>query len=145
MAILLGGAAFSGSMLAWSKLSGILKMGPGPGIGYRSGGLFLLVAGLALCGVLVPYPEYYSAALALAAVALALGVAAVAPIHKPEMQAVVLLMGAFSGFAAAGVGFAMASEVVVVGGGLVGAATLGQCLALCREKKRSLWRVLRGR
>ncbi len=142
LAILVGGIAFSGSMIAWAKVSGRMN-GNRPGLPVLN--FILLLISLALCGLLVPYPEYYSAALTLVVLSLVLGVSTVLPIGQNGMPVMISLLNSYSGIAACCVGFVVQSEVLIIAGALVGASGVQRTMVLCRETGPGLFCVIVGR
>ncbi|GIJ48088.1 NAD(P) transhydrogenase subunit beta [Virgisporangium aliadipatigenens] len=120
--VLIGGVTFSGSLIAAGKLHGVV---PGRPIRLPGGSVpvFLLAAaGLGVGGAVAA--DRYTAwvLLALAGLALAIGVLGVLPIGGADMPVVVSLLNACTGTAVALVGFVLDNTVLVVAGALVGAS-----------------------
>ena len=143
LSVLIGGVTFSGSIVAWGKLAGVLPSGALVFAGQRlvNGGIF---AALLVCGVffaLAPAPDspYFIAVLVLA---LALGVMAAVPIGGADMPVVISLLNSYSGLAACAAGFAINNNILIVSGSLVGAAGIILTNIMCKAMNRSLVNVL---
>ncbi len=142
VSILIGLVTFSGSFVAFGKLSGVLSGNPlaiprAVGPAWMAGAL-----GVAVWMVLVPNP--LQPALVLAAVALLLGVLLVLPIGGADMPVVVALLNSLSGLAAAATGFVLNNVALIVSGALVGASGLILTGIMCAAMNRTLLSVLLG-
>ncbi|WP_022835383.1 NAD(P)(+) transhydrogenase (Re/Si-specific) subunit beta [Salisaeta longa] len=152
LSILIGTVTFSGSFVAYGKLSGRLSGQPltFPGMrGFTIG--MLLVAGAALVqmtrgagGLLVEGTGLAYPALALCLAALALGVLLVVPIGGADMPVVVSLLNSYSGLAATATGFVLNNTALIVSGTLVGAAGMILTVIMCDAMNRSLANVMLG-
>jgi NAD(P) transhydrogenase subunit beta len=142
-AVVIGGLAFTGSVVAFGKLAERI---PGRPIQFASqqwvnGGIVAGVLVLAVLFVLFPaatYPLFLVMILA----ALALGVLAVIPIGGADMPIVVSLLNSYSGLAASAAGFVIGNNVLIVAGSLVGASGLILTQIMCKSMNRSLANVL---
>ncbi len=142
-AILVGGITFTGSMIAYLKLSG--KMGGSATVfpGQKVLNALVFVAILALGGVFV----FTHAAWALYAViglSLLLGVLGVIPIGGGDMPVVISFLNSFSGIAASAAGFVIMNNVLIVAGCLVGASGIILTVIMCKAMNRTLGNVLFG-
>ena len=154
--IIIGSLTFTGSMIAFGKLQGIVATQPVliPGRHVVNGAL--LVAALAIAVVLVINPQIELMLLALAAVALIGGVLVVIPIGGADMPVVIALLNSYSGIAAAATGFALVSAapegapfdfdstLLIIAGSLVGASGLILTRIMTRAMNRSLANVMFG-
>lgn len=145
LAILVGGITFTGSVVAFGKLSGRL---PGKPILLPSRQIInigILVLTL-LAGVfIVAMPLSIAAKIFLAVAiiaALILGVMVVIPIGGADMPIVVSLLNSYSGIAASMAGFIIANNVLIVAGALVGASGIILTNIMCKAMNRSLANVL---
>ena len=147
LAVLIGGVAFSGSLVAFGKLSERIPGKPilfdnqqliNAGIATALGliGLILVISGGSTN--VVVYFLFLGAVLA----SLALGVLAVIPIGGADMPIVVSLLNAYSGLAASAAGFIIGNNVLIVAGSLVGASGLILTQIMCKSMNRSLANVL---
>lgn len=143
LAVLIGGITFTGSLIAYLKLSG--KMG-GKAITFGGQKLLniLLFVILIIAGIITSMNGNYGAFIAVLAVALLLGVLGVIPIGGGDMPVVIALLNSLSGLAASAAGFAINNNVLVVAGCLVGASGLILSLIMCKAMNRTLGNVLFG-
>ncbi len=145
LSVLIGGITFSGSLIAWAKLSEKLSGKPlrFQGQGLINLLLFCLSLGLGLLYLALPSPPL-SILLIAGGLALLLGVLAVLPIGGGDMPVVISLLNALSGLAACAVGFVLLNKVLIVTGCLVGASGLILTQIMCKSMNRSLAQVLFG-
>jgi NAD(P) transhydrogenase subunit beta len=145
LAVLIGGVTFTGSVVAWGKLSGAMPSRPVLFGGQQviNGGLLLvtLAVGVLFCGGFAPGGAtiYVPAAVLLS---LVIGVTTVIPIGGADMPVVISLLNSYSGLAACAAGFAIGNNILIVAGGLVGASGLILTNIMCKAMNRSLANVL---
>jgi len=145
LAVLIGGVAFSGSLIAYGKLAGRI---PGRPIVFKKQlVLNAAILGLILlCGALFVYNPTaiyaYPAFILIVLSALALGVLGVNPIGGADMPVVIALLNSYSGLAACAAGFIILNNVLIVAGSLVGASGLILTGIMCKAMNRSLGNVL---
>ena len=149
LTILIGGVTFSGSLLAFGKLSEILDGKPFLFFGQRIVLVTFLLLGLALgaeiiidTGILGISKLAILASLIL--VALILGILLTAPIGGADMPVIIALLNSYSGLAAASAGFVINNNVLIVAGSLVGASGVILTQIMCKAMNRSLTNVLFG-
>ena len=143
LAILIGGVTFSGSLIAYGKLSETINSAALVFPGQRIVNSLLLLA-LFGCGVMAclnPTPEspWIYAVLGLS---LLLGIMAVIPIGGADMPVVISLLNSYSGLAACAAGFAINNNILIVAGSLVGASGIILTNIMCKAMNRSLVNVL---
>jgi len=143
LSILIGGVTFSGSILAWGKLSEVMTS---KAVVFGAQRLFnagLLVA-LLVCSVLFVMEPSVSSPFLYAVIALSvlLGVMAVLPIGGADMPVVISLLNSYSGLAACAAGFAIHNNILIVAGALVGASGIILTQIMCKAMNRSLANVL---
>ncbi|WP_215396246.1 NAD(P)(+) transhydrogenase (Re/Si-specific) subunit beta [Rheinheimera oceanensis] len=140
--VLVGGVTFSGSVVAWGKLSGKLKSKALVFTGLRELSILHLVA-IAVVGyffVTAPAaPVWFYLAIVLA---LSLGLWATISIGGADMPVVIALLNSYSGMAAATAGLATGNTILIVTGLLVGASGLILTSIMCKAMNRSLVNVL---
>tara|TARA_R110000850_G_scaffold51455_21_gene124994 strand:- start:612 stop:1982 length:1371 start_codon:yes stop_codon:yes gene_type:complete len=142
-AILVGGITFTGSLIAYLKLSG--KMG-GSATVFRGQKLinalvFLLL--LVIGGVFVATNATWALYVVIG-LSLLLGVLGVIPIGGGDMPVVISFLNSFSGIAASAAGFVILNNVLIVAGCLVGASGIILTVIMCKAMNRSLGNVLFG-
>ncbi|MDF1738398.1 MAG: NAD(P)(+) transhydrogenase (Re/Si-specific) subunit beta [Verrucomicrobiales bacterium] len=142
-AILVGGITFTGSLVAYLKLSG--KMGGSattfPGQKIINALVFIAILGL---GVLFVFTHAAWALYAVIVLSLLLGVLGVIPIGGGDMPVVISFLNSFSGIAASAAGFVIMNNVLIVAGCLVGASGIILTVIMCKAMNRTLGNVLFG-
>jgi len=143
LAVLIGGIAFTGSVVAYAKLAERITGRPILFAGQKlvNAALLLVVAALGVLFALNPGGSYPLFLLVLL-LALTLGVLAVIPIGGADMPVVVSLLNSYSGIAASAAGFIILNNVLIVAGALVGASGLILTAIMCKAMNRSLSNVL---
>lgn len=142
MSILIGGVTFSGSLIAWGKLSERITGRAVVFSGQRFVNSGMLLANIA-CGVMFVFNPGESLWLILAIVlAMSLGVMTLMPIGGGDMPVVISLLNSYSGLAACAAGFAINNNILIVAGSLVGASGIILTNIMCKAMNRSLGNVL---
>ncbi|HVS18968.1 MAG TPA: NAD(P)(+) transhydrogenase (Re/Si-specific) subunit beta [Planctomycetota bacterium] len=148
LSILIGAVTFSGSLVAFAKLSGKLNKSRLVGLGSQKVNLLLSVVTLAVLVwagfVAAGAGGMMTANLALAALALVLGIGLVVGIGGADMPVVISLLNSYSGIAAAMTGFVLKNNLLIVAGSLVGASGIILTRIMCKAMNRSLVNVLAG-
>jgi NAD(P) transhydrogenase subunit beta len=143
ISIVVGGMTFSGSILAWGKLSEIMNSAAVVFSGQRVVNS-AIVLGLLLFSVLfclepsVSSPYLYL----IISLSILLGVMAVLPIGGADMPVVISLLNSYSGLAACAAGLAINNNILIVAGSMVGAAGIFLTNIMCKAMNRSLAHVL---
>ncbi len=143
LSILIGGVTFSGSLVAWGKLSEVMTSRAIVFGAQRIVNALILVA-LVVCGVLFAQEPALNSPYLYAVIGLSLvfGVMAVIPIGGADMPVVISLLNSYSGLAACAAGFAINNNILIVAGSLVGAAGIILTNIMCKAMNRSLANVL---
>ncbi|MGD9043559.1 MAG: NAD(P)(+) transhydrogenase (Re/Si-specific) subunit beta [Desulfobacterales bacterium] len=147
LAVLIGGVAFSGSLIAYGKLSERLSGKP---IFFHKQKIVnaALILAILLCGAIFAShpggPLSYVVFIIIIFLALALGILGVIPIGGADMPVVIALLNSYSGLAASAAGFIILNNVLIVAGALVGASGLILTGIMCKAMNRSLANVLFG-
>ncbi|MFT5170542.1 MAG: NAD(P) transhydrogenase subunit beta [Candidatus Marinamargulisbacteria bacterium] len=142
VSVVIGGITFTGSLVAWAKLSEKLPGRPLLFWGQQAfnAALFLGVFAAGLLFVFNPYePMYFYAVIGLS---LIIGILSVIPIGGGDMPVVISLLNSYSGLAACAAGFAIQNNLLIVAGALVGASGLILTKIMCKAMNRSLVNVL---
>ena len=147
--VLIGGITFSGSLIAFGKLSEIISGKPLILFGQRFVLSTLLLISLILILELILTTGLLgisgqTALFVLIGVTLILGVLLTAPIGGADMPVVIALLNSYSGLAASSAGFVINNNVLIVAGALVGASGLILTNIMCKAMNRSLSNVLFG-
>ena len=143
LSVLIGGVTFSGSIVAWGKLSEVMTSRALVFGAQRAVNALILIA-LIACGVLFCLDPALDSPYLYAVVALSLlfGVMVVIPIGGADMPVVISLLNSYSGLAACAAGFAIQNNILIVAGSLVGAAGIILTNIMCKAMNRSLANVL---
>ena len=147
LTIYIGGITFSGSLIAYGKLSERLKLGKGSMITNIFISFFYLsmpaliyaVAEPSLSGLIPQLPSYFSVFLVLTLVA---GIGFVMPIGGGDMPVVISLLNSLSGIAAAFAGLLLLNNVLIVAGSLVGASGLILTVIMAKAMNRTIGNIL---
>ena len=145
MALLIGGVAFSGSLVAYGKLAGTISGRPILIKRQALVNIAILVLALicSLSWLFAPGGFFaYLLFLLIIALAMTLGVFGVMPIGGADMPVVIALLNSYSGLAGSAAGFILLNNVLIVAGSLVGASGLILTGIMCKAMNRSLGNVL---
>ena len=144
----IGAITFSGSVIAFGKLSGKYKfrLFQGAPVVFSGQHMLNLVLGLATValGLVFTYNESWPAFLAMLALAFLLGVLIIIPIGGADMPVVVSMLNSYSGWAAAGIGFSLNNSMLIIAGSLVGASGAILSYIMCKAMNRSFFNVILG-
>jgi NAD(P) transhydrogenase subunit beta len=139
---LIGWLTFSGSMIAFGKLQGIVSENAIQNPLVRFGAFLFAAAALGGAIYLIVTganePIFYG----LIGASLVLGVLFVIPIGGADMPVVVALLNSYSGLAASAAGFVLGNNALIISGALVGASGLILTNLMCKAMNRSLANVL---
>ena len=144
LSVIIGGLTFTGSVIAYTKLQGIISTRP---ITYPfqqivNAGIVLLT--LVLAYMVFQNPDNSFAFVLIIILSLVLGVLAVIPIGGADMPVIVSLLNSYSGLAVSMTGFALNNNALIIVGSLVGASGLFLTKIMCDAMNRSLANVLFG-
>ncbi len=142
LAVLIGGVTFSGSLIAYGKLSETITGKPVLFKGQHIANAAILLGIVAVIVWYVAQPQIYPLLIILVLLALTLGVMAVIPIGGADMPVVISLLNSYSGLAACAAGFVIEETVLIVAGALVGASGMILTIIMCKAMNRSLANVL---
>ena len=143
LSILIGGVTFTGSIIAWGKLSEVMPSGAWV-FGLQrvvNGAILLGIIAVAVIFCMDPAAESQYLYM-LIALALLFGVMVVAPVGGADMPVVISLLNSYSGLAACAAGFAINNNILIVAGSMVGAAGIILTNIMCKAMNRSLANVL---
>jgi H+-translocating NAD(P) transhydrogenase subunit beta len=143
-----GAITFSGSVIAFGKLSGKYKFrlfqgAPVVYAGQHPINLLLALAMLGL-GILFFFTQSWLPFIIMTLIAFALGVLIIIPIGGADMPVVVSMLNSYSGWAAAGIGFSLNNAMLIIAGSLVGSSGAILSYIMCRAMNRSFFNVMLG-
>ncbi|MBU2919383.1 MAG: NAD(P) transhydrogenase subunit beta [Psychrosphaera sp.] len=142
LALLIGGVTFSGSVVAWAKLSEKIAGRPLVFKGQAFANVLLLVLVCLSAYLFITEPTLLTWHYLVIGLALVLGVMVVLPIGGADMPVVISLLNSYSGLAACAAGFALENNLLIVAGALVGASGIILTNIMCKAMNRSLVNVL---
>ena len=144
----IGAVTFSGSVIAFGKLSGKYKfrLFQGAPVQFKGQHMLNLVLGLltVALGLLFVATESWGAFFAMLALAFVMGVLIIIPIGGADMPVVVSMLNSYSGWAAAGIGFSLNNAMLIVAGSLVGSSGAILSYIMCKAMNRSFFNVILG-
>ena len=144
----IGAITFSGSVIAFGKLSGKYKfrLFQGAPVVFKGQHLLNLVLGLATVGLGLVFmlTERWDAFFAMLALAFVMGVLIIIPIGGADMPVVVSMLNSYSGWAAAGIGFSLNNSMLIIAGSLVGSSGAILSYIMCKAMNRSFFNVILG-
>ena len=143
LGLAIGAITFSGSLIAFAKLQGIMKGAP---LIFNGQHKLNLGIGILLVVLVVLFVLTGNQALfwLIALTALTLGFLLILPIGGADMPVVVSMLNSYSGWAAAGIGFTIQNLALIITGSLVGASGAILSYIMCKGMNRSIINVLLG-
>lgn len=142
LSILIGGVTFTGSVIAWGKLSEKITGKPILFGGQQIINGILVLAIITFSVLFVLQPDNYIYVYIVIGLSFLLGVMVVIPIGGADMPVVISLLNSYSGLAACAAGFAINNIILIVAGALVGASGIILTKIMCKAMNRSLSNVL---
>jgi NAD(P) transhydrogenase subunit beta len=143
LGVAIGAITFTGSVIAFLKLSG--RMSGKPIIlPIRHVINIALAIGLVACIVWFFETQAYIAFWLIAAVSFLLGVLIIVPIGGADMPVVISMLNSYSGWAAAGIGFTLGNSALIITGALVGSSGAILSYIMCKGMNRSFISVILG-
>ncbi|PTB20422.1 NAD synthetase [Trinickia symbiotica] len=144
----IGAVTFSGSVIAFGKLSGKYRFRLFQGTPVVYGGQHVLNLALAMAaiafGLAFVVTQSWLPFIVVTAIAFVLGVLIIIPIGGADMPVVVSMLNSYSGWAAAGIGFSLNNSMLIIAGSLVGSSGAILSYIMCRAMNRSFFSVLLG-
>ncbi len=144
----IGAITFSGSVIAFGKLSGKYKfrLFQGAPVQFKGQHMLNLALGLVTLalGLVFVFTESWTAFFAMLLLAFVMGVLIIIPIGGADMPVVVSMLNSYSGWAAAGIGFSLNNAMLIVAGSLVGSSGAILSYIMCKAMNRSFFNVILG-
>ncbi|WP_322095424.1 NAD(P)(+) transhydrogenase (Re/Si-specific) subunit beta [Paraburkholderia bannensis] len=144
----IGAVTFSGSVIAFGKLSGKyrFRLFQGTPVVYPAQHMINLAFAVAILalGVIFVLTQVWAPFIVMTMIALAFGVLIIIPIGGADMPVVVSMLNSYSGWAACGIGFSLDNPMLIIAGSLVGSSGAILSYIMCRAMNRSFFSVLLG-
>lgn len=139
----IGAVTFTGSVIAWGKLQGVISgkpvTFPGQHILNALLGVLMIVFIVLVCTTQDPIWFW-----AIIGLSFALGILMIIPIGGADMPVIVSMLNSYSGWAAAGIGFTLHNNLLIITGALVGASGAILSYIMCKGMNRSFINVILG-
>ncbi len=147
-----GAITFSGSVIAFGKLSGKYKfrLFQGAPVTFTGQHLLNLVLAIVMIGGGIMFATSpgvdpaWTPFIVMTVIAFVLGVLIIIPIGGADMPVVVSMLNSYSGWAAAGIGFSLNNSMLIVAGSLVGSSGAILSYIMCKAMNRSFFNVILG-
>lgn len=144
LSIVIGGLTFTGSAIAWGKLSEKLPGKPILFTGQKYLNLGIIAAILVLGVMFIMNPAQYNLFLIILGLSLLFGIFLVIPIGGADMPVVISVLNSYSGVVACTTGFVIHNTLLIVVGALVGANGIILSIIMCKAMNRSITNVIFG-
>ena len=147
-----GAITFSGSVIAFGKLSGKYKfrLFQGAPVSFAGQHMLNLVLAIAMVGLGLVFcldsgvAPAWTPFILMTVIAFVLGVLIIIPIGGADMPVVVSMLNSYSGWAAAGIGFSLNNSMLIIAGSLVGSSGAILSYIMCKAMNRSFFNVILG-
>ena len=144
ISLFIGAVTFTGSLVAFGKLQGVVKSAPVVFKAQRLLNVLLFTLFLTMGIVVIINPAFNTGLLAILAIALLLGILFVIPIGGADMPVVISTLNSCSGLAAAATGFVLSNNILIICGALVGASGFILTRIMCKAMNRSIANIIFG-
>jgi len=141
--VAVGAVTFTGSIVAFSKLQGLVSGAPlvFKGQHILNAALGIAIVALIVLLILGQSPELFWG---LVIISLIVGFLLILPIGGADMPVVVSMLNSYSGWAACGIGFTLSNPLLIVTGALVGSSGAILSYIMCKGMNRSIFNVILG-
>ena len=143
-----GAITFSGSVIAFGKLSGTYKfrLFQGAPVVFKGQHILNLLLAIVMLvfGAMFCLTQDWTPFIVMTAIAFVLGVLIIIPIGGADMPVVVSMLNSYSGWAAAGIGFSLNNSMLIIAGSLVGSSGAILSYIMCKAMNRSFFNVILG-
>jgi NAD(P) transhydrogenase subunit beta len=144
----IGAITFTGSVIAWGKLSGTSKFRLFQGAPVQFAGQHWVNLALGAAAVFFVFGFWHTQSAVdfwlVVSLGFVLGVTLIIPIGGADMPVVVSMLNSYSGWAAAGIGFSLNNSMLIIAGSLVGSSGAILSYIMCKAMNRSFFNVILG-
>jgi H+-translocating NAD(P) transhydrogenase subunit beta len=144
LSIVIGGLTFTGSCIAWGKLSERMTGKPILFAGQKFLNIGLVLAILIMGAMFIMDPTQYHLIMIILGLSLAFGIFLVIPIGGADMPVVISVLNSYSGVVACTTGFVINNTLLIIVGALVGANGIILSIIMCKAMNRSITNVIFG-
>ncbi len=139
----IGAITFTGSIIAFLKLRGIMSGAP---ITFTGQHFLNLILGIGLVGLIFFLCKTQASSLfwTIVAISFLVGILLIIPIGGADMPVVISMLNSYSGWAAAGIGFTLENTALIITGALVGSSGAILSYIMCKGMNRSFFNVILG-
>ena len=144
VSLFIGAVTFTGSLVAFGKLQGLVRSAPVVFKAQRFLNILLFTLFLIMGIIVIINPANSTVLLIILAIALILGLLFVIPIGGADMPVVISMLNSCSGLAAAATGFVLSNNILIICGALVGASGFILTRIMCKAMNRSIANIIFG-
>ncbi len=141
--MIIGGIAFSGSIIAFAKLQGLMKGTPFHFRFQHFINIALLLMVVLMSIIFIFHPNFYLF-FAMTFMVMVLGCLLVLPIGGADMPVVISLLNGYSGWAAVGIGMSLNSQILIIIGTIIGSGGIILAYIMLKAMNRSVINILTG-
>jgi NAD/NADP transhydrogenase beta subunit len=144
VSLFIGAITFTGSLVAFGKLQGLIRGAPVVFKAQRFLNMLLFALFLIMGIIVTINPANSTGLLIILTIALILGILFVMPIGGADMPVVISTLNSCSGLAAAATGFVLSNNILIICGALVGASGFILTRIMCKAMNRSITNIIFG-
>ena len=143
LGLAIGAITFTGSIIAFGKLQGIISGAP---LTFKGQHFLNAILGISIFGliILIVLDQKESLFWAILALSFLIGILIIIPIGGADMPVVISMLNSYSGWAACGIGFTLGNSLLIITGALVGSSGAILSYIMCKGMNRSFFSVILG-